>query len=52
MAEKSRLDVLGPERLSQQGILPQVNLSDRQVVDGMPVFRHLAQLCLRQWTHR
>jgi hypothetical protein len=37
MAEETRLDVLLLERLSQQGIVEEVNLTDRQIVGGAPV---------------
>ena len=37
MPEKARLDVLLLERLAQEGIVEQVNLTDRQIVGGAPV---------------
>jgi hypothetical protein len=37
MAEEARLDVVGLERLTQQRIVEQVDLTDREVVRGTPV---------------
>ena len=37
MPEKARLDVLLLERLTQQGVVEQVDLTDRQIVGGAPV---------------
>src|SRR6185436_12046721 len=37
VAEQARLDVLDRQRLAQQRIVEQINLTDRQVVGGAPV---------------
>ena len=37
MAKQARLDVLGAQRLAQQRIVHQINLSDGQVVGSAPV---------------
>ena len=37
MPEETRLDVLLLERLTQQGIVEQVDLTDGQIVGGAPV---------------
>ena len=37
MPEEARLDVLLLERLAQQGIVEQVDLTDRQIVGGAPI---------------
>ena len=37
VAEQARLDVLDRQRLRQQRIVEQIDLSDRQVVGGAPV---------------
>ena len=37
MAHQPRLDVLGPERFSQQRVVEEVDLADRAVVGGPPV---------------
>jgi hypothetical protein len=52
VAEQSRLDVLRPQRLTQQGVLPQVNLRDGQEVGGVPVALHLVQQRGRQRSDR
>jgi hypothetical protein len=36
MAEQPRLDVLGPERLAQERVVQQVDLTYRQEVGGAP----------------
>jgi len=43
MAEQAGLDVFAPERLPQQRVVEQVDLSDRQVVGGAPVGVELVQ---------
>ena len=37
MPEEARLDVLLLERLTQQGIVEQIDLTDRQIIGGAPV---------------
>jgi len=37
MAEQTRLDVLGPQGLAQQGIVQEIDLPDGEVVRGAPV---------------
>src|SRR5262245_31658016 len=37
MSQQARLDVLGPQRLPQQRVVHEVDLTDRQVVRGPPV---------------
>ncbi len=37
VAEQARLHVLGPERLAQERVVEQVDLTDREVVGGAPV---------------
>jgi hypothetical protein len=37
VAEKAWLDVFGPERFPQQGIIPQVDLSRSQIIRRLPV---------------
>jgi hypothetical protein len=53
--EETRLDMLLFERLAQQRIVEQVNLTDRQIIGGAPVsiderFR-LSTACFRFSTH-
>ena len=48
MAEKPRLDVLGPERLAQERIVEQVDLTDREVVGRAPVGVDRIELGVRQ----
>ena len=52
VAEQPRLDVLALERLSQERIVEQVDLADRQVIGGPPVGVHLAQFLGGEWTCR
>ena len=49
MPEKARLDVLLLERLTQQGVVEQVDLTDRQIVGRAPVSVDERSLFLRQY---
>ena len=51
VAQKSWLDVLGPQRLAKQGIVEQVDLPDRQVVGGSPVRVELSELLVGEVRH-
>src|SRR5262249_7662587 len=48
VAEQAGLDVLALERLFQQGVVQQINLSDGQGVQGSPVGVETAELCRRE----
>jgi hypothetical protein len=48
VAEQARLDVLGYERIDEQGVGEQVDLPDREVVRRSPVRVQAAQLFGRQ----
>jgi hypothetical protein len=48
VAKQPRLDVLLPQRLTQQRVLLQVNLRDGQVVGCLPITQHLVQQRRRQ----
>ncbi len=37
VAEQTRLDVLGPQRLAQQRVVEEIDLADREVIGGPPV---------------
>ena len=50
VAEEARLDVLGAQRLAQQGIVEQVDLTDREVVRRSPVGVDPGQILVRQRT--
>ena len=52
MAEQPRLDVLALERLFQQRIVEQINLADRQVVQGPPIGIQLVQFHSGKWSFR
>ena len=49
MAQETRLDVFDVERLAQQGIRIEIDLTDREVVCRAPVRMHFAQFLGRQW---
>ena len=44
VAQQPRLDVLALQRFSQERVVEQIDLPDRQVVGGPPIGVHLAQL--------
>jgi hypothetical protein len=48
--EQSWFDLFGLERLSQQGILEEVDLTDAQIIRGAPVAVHLVEHVRRQRT--
>ena len=53
MAEQARLDVLGPQRLAQQWVVGEVDLSDRQVVRRLPPTQKEIELRFAQrWIRR
>jgi hypothetical protein len=48
VAEQPRLDVLGPQRLSEKRVVEEVDLADREVVRGAPVRVDALQLVGRE----
>jgi hypothetical protein len=46
MAEQPRLDVLGPERRTEERILTEIDLADREIVRRPPVAVDLRELVL------
>src|SRR5262249_43815022 len=49
VAEQAGLDVLRTERLTEQWVVEQVDLADREVVGRAPVSVHAAQVVRGQW---
>ena len=43
VAEQTRLDVFVPQRLAQQRIVVEIDLTDRQIVGGPPVGVHFLE---------
>ena len=50
VAEQARLHIFGPERVFQQWVVEQVDLTDRDVVRGPPVRVNEPRICRRQHT--
>src|SRR6202050_4445692 len=48
VSEQPWFDLFGLERLSQQGILEEIDLTDAQIIRGSPVAVHLAEHFGRQ----
>ncbi len=48
MTQQARLDLLGLQRLTQQRVLLQIDLADREVVGGIPVTLHPLDELVRQ----
>jgi hypothetical protein len=46
VAEQTRLDVLGAQRLAQQRVVAQVDLRHREVVRGVPICEQAVELRL------
>jgi hypothetical protein len=52
VTEQARLDVLRPQRLPQQRVVPQIDLGDGEVVGRLPVGDEAIQLRICQLSHR
>ena len=52
MSQQAGFDMVERQRNIEQGIVPQIDLADREVIRGTPVGVHFLQQIGRQWTRR